>query len=168
MDKVVLHTIEVQQFNQKVNFQIKLPSDAKAITKLKITSNFPSVGGHLGNGVSDEVGSMWLRSPYNSDVFYSGILKHATSNVLSSTYTKIEFSGFSFGIIDYVDTQFLRVNLDANYRLIEGFYVDHINTNSLPYKVNVYLYLETKSICCKQDDWRISHRDSQKENAGIG
>jgi len=147
MLKKIVHIVKVTQRGQKIQFQIKLPQDAKRILDLKVTANpgykkqdretsfFPI-----------EVGWIWLRLSELRDVFFCDSIKLNKQNynqTLINHKPINDFGNGSFWTQGKQEENFdITAELDTN--LLEGYYIDRYpKREENEYLVRIYLTIET-------------------------
>lgn len=146
MLKKIVHIVKVTQRGQKIQFQIKLPQNAKRIIDLKVTAN-PGFKILENDSVFFplEVGWIWLRLSELRDVFFCDSIKQ---NKQSYNQTFInhkpinDFDNGSFWTQGKQESNFdLIALLDTN--LLEGYYIDRYpKREENEYLVRIYLTIE--------------------------
>lgn len=148
MKKQIVHIVNINRNGEKTQFQIKLPSDTKKITALKITA-IPQVRKYLRKveqqlPSESEVGWLWLRIPEQRDVFYADSVKRVLPlhNLTISNHSPLD--DFDKGTFWTQGTkeEFFSINVAVKNNIIEGYYIDRITTGNENYKLRIYLTLE--------------------------
>ena len=146
MLRQVVHIVKVTQRGQKLQFQIKLPRDAKRIIDLKITANpdFKEED-RLKVFFPIEVGWIWLRLSELRDVFFCDSIKLNVQNynqTILNHQPVNDFDNGSFWTQGLKEQRFdITAELDTN--LLEGYYIDrYAKRKENEYLVRIYLTIE--------------------------
>lgn len=141
MIKQVVHIENIERNGEKRQFQIKLPINAKRIVAIKITANpFDRTWESL---FESEVGWLWLRLPEKRDVLYAHKLSTYKDNY-DLTLPKIE----EVNALDNYFTHhgkkemFKKLNATLTTNILEGYYIDRIQSRNSQYQLRIYLKLE--------------------------
>jgi len=147
MLKQMVHIVKVTQRGQKIQFQIRLPQNAKRIIDLKITADAGYRKLDKENSLFPlEVGWVWLRLSELRDVFYCDSIKQ-NKQVFNHTFLNHkpvdDFGRGSFWTQGMKEQNFdITAELDTN--LLEGFYVDRYPRRVQDeYQVRIYFTIET-------------------------
>lgn len=146
MLKKIVHIVKVTQRGQKIQFQIKLPKDAKRILDLKVTANpgYTKQDREM-SFFPIEVGWIWLRLSELRDVFFVESIRLNKQNY-NQTFINHQpindFGNGSFWTQGKQEENFdITAELDTN--LLEGYYIDRYpKREENEYLVRIYLTLE--------------------------
>lgn len=141
MIKQFVHIENINQNGEKRQFQVKLPHNAKSIVAIKITANpFDRTWESL---FESEVGWLWLRLPEKRDVLFAHQLKTYKDNY-NLTLPEIK----EVNVLENHFThhgkkeEFKQLNADLNTNVLEGYYIDRIQSINSEYQIRIYLTLE--------------------------
>ena len=131
MIKYHVHIIKVTRSNEKIQFQIKLPRNAKRIVAIKVTAKpLIRLVHKIAPNYPVEAGWLWFRIPEKRDVFYAETVRRPLP-LHSQTFLNHrpigDFDQGSFWTQGKKE-EFLSVNAELNSNVLEGFYIDRIHT----------------------------------------
>ncbi|MBL4625898.1 MAG: hypothetical protein JKY42_12280 [Flavobacteriales bacterium] len=148
MKKQIVHIVDVTRNGEKIQFQIKLPSDTKRITALKFTA-IPQVRKYVRKHeetlpIENEVGWLWLRIPEQRDVFFAESVKRALPlhNLTITNHYPLDDFGKGTYWTQGKKEEFFTINVAIKTNIVEGYYIDRITTGNDDYKLRIYLTLE--------------------------
>jgi hypothetical protein len=131
MIKHLVHIVKVTRSNEKIQFQIKLPRNAKRIVGLKITANpliklIPKIAPNY----QVEAGWIWLRIPEKRDVFYAESVRRPLPLHSQTILNHTPIGDFDQGSYWTHGTkeEFYSVDASLSTNVVEGFYIDRIHT----------------------------------------
>lgn len=141
MIKQFVHIEDIRRNGEKRQFQVKLPNNTKRILAIKITANpFDRTWESL---FESEVGWLWLRLPEKRDVLFAHQLKTYKDNY-DLTLPKIkEVNPFENYFTHHGKKEkFKRLNSTLKTNVLEGYYIDRIESRNSKYQIKIYLTLE--------------------------
>ena len=146
MLKKIVHIVKVYQRGQKIQFQVKLPLNAKRILDLKVTAN-PSFKrqDRETSYFPLEVGWIWLRLSELRDVFFCEIIKLSRQNHNQTFLNHKPIDDFGNGSFwtQGKQEQALDITAQLDTNLLEGYYIDRFRKRAEDdYELKIYLTLE--------------------------
>lgn len=146
MLKKIVHIVKVYQRGQKIQFQVKLPLNAKRILDLKVTANpsFKSIERET-SAFPTEVGWIWLRLSELRDVFYCESIKLSRQNHNQTFVNHRPVDDFEHGSFWTQGKQehALDITAELDTNLLEGYYIDRFRKRAEnEYELKIYLTLE--------------------------
>ena len=150
MKKIIIHIEEIKKQGAKVQFQIKLPSTAKKVYGILITTNpysdnaIPPDGedNPPNEGGTSEVGWLTLRIPEKRDVFYAEAIRPSSS--YENDFHSIKKQGLAQEFewwFKGTKREFFKVTVPIEDTIIEGFYEDRSTVSTVDYQLKIYLEL---------------------------
>lgn len=131
MIKYQVHIVKVTRSNEKIQFQIRLPRNAKRIVALKVTAQpLIKLVHKIAPDYAVEAGWLWLRIPEKRDVFFADTVKRPLplhSKTVFNHKTIGDFDGGSYWT-QGTKEEFLSIEADLTTNVLEGFYIDRIHT----------------------------------------
>lgn len=141
MRKIIVHQIAIKKIGQKVQFQIRIPRNAKKVTAINVTNNVT-----VKSRLPISSGFLFLRIPEYRDVFYAEDVRFYSSAHNQGTYpervkmlhTLENGSSWRAGTKE----EFFHIEVDVTCTIIEGLYVDYNKVGNRPYTISIYIELE--------------------------
>ena len=141
MIKQVVHIEAIQRNGEKRQFQVKLPNNAKRILAIYITAN--PFDRTWESRFESEVGWIWLRLPEQRDVLFAHKLETYKDNY-DLTIPKIKtVNNLGNHFVHHgKKIAFKKLNATLNTPVLEGYYIDRIQSKNSKYQLRIYLTLE--------------------------
>lgn len=148
MIKRIVYQKPITVSGQKVQLEIRLPMNVKRLLGLKLSVRYAS--GFRSNPFGTEVGWLWLRDAAEMDVFYSDRLivggdnYHLASPLLVGRLRQSQQPNFQRGSFSFHGKTIEHFNFIKRLSspLIEGYYVDRLQSKNPNYTLSIYLKLE--------------------------
>lgn len=163
MKRLWVHSEQIKRQGEKIQFQIKLPSNARRLLSLMVSCSFGNslIGSNKqklsviapAENVGDfppavplafqkDAGYLWLRLSEKRDVYYTQIVKQNMPSHKQGLNLVPELGiGQGEYWINGKNESFFDVSADLNPRIIEGFYVDRSKAKEVDYTLKIYLKL---------------------------
>ena len=143
MEKIISHIVRVTENSEKIQFQLKLPENTRAISEIYVSA-FPQSVHATGNAMQDyqpDIGWLWLRAVGKPDVFFSHVVKRSLPLYDVGIIGVESFGPFSEGSfwIHGVKQEFISLPTPVISKVIEGFYIDRFSLDNPEYNLTIYL-----------------------------
>lgn len=171
MIKRIVHIVRVKRQGEKLQFQVKLPSNVHQILSIWATANPAEKRQVVGDVIEDlqpveklsirpvfpikplarsidynkEIGWLWMRLSECRDVFYTQIIRQSDKLFNQSIHLHKSPGDFGGGLfwINGKQHQEFNVTAEPDMQVLEGYYVDRFGTGlSDFYELKIYLTLE--------------------------
>lgn len=180
-ERVHIHTLEVSGQGQIINFQVRIPRDAKRIVGILITENVSAEGGAPSRGARGvdisrpritfpvKVGHLILQSKDKANFFYAEDVLHNDNSFSVGDFTIAALSYLpSISLLELpsgigtakreftggAKWQELCIEIDIQNTKLFGIYTDTFNESreaNSTYQVKLYFYYEQKRIISNEN-----------------
>ncbi len=161
MKRYLIHIENIVKQNQKVVFQIKLPSTITQVVGIMITANpnlvrtIPNDGEdnpNPGAAIEGQSGFLQLRIPEKRDAFYAEYVNgSAAEKDLNNNIKKQGLGEQNKWWFDGRKRDFFKIGVPIEDTIIDGFYEDLSSSNQVDYKLKIYLeisFVKSRKISC--------------------